>query len=132
VVRGRPQALTRPGTARTDRTSEIEAQPIASRQFVGRVVTWATEQGIRQFLDLGAGLPTHPPLHETAREIMPTRGSAAGSMEHWAGTLRHQDPCGTWTRPLLRTLCATEFLRSRPETSSLPQLKIVSHVAADA
>jgi hypothetical protein len=49
---------------------------MTSRQFVGRVVTWATGQGIPQFLDLGAGLPAHPAVHETAREIMPTRGSA--------------------------------------------------------
>jgi SAM-dependent methyltransferase len=42
-----------------------------NRQFVGRAVTWAAGQGIRQFLDLGAGLPTHPAVHETAREIIP-------------------------------------------------------------
>jgi SAM-dependent methyltransferase len=42
-----------------------------NRQFVGRAVTWAAGQGIRQFLDLGAGLPTHPATHETAREIIP-------------------------------------------------------------
>jgi S-adenosyl methyltransferase len=42
-----------------------------NRRFVGRAVTWAAGQGIRQFLDLGAGLPTHPAVHETAREITP-------------------------------------------------------------
>jgi hypothetical protein len=42
-----------------------------NRQFVGRAVTWAAGQGIRQFLDLGAGLPTYPAVHETAREIIP-------------------------------------------------------------
>jgi O-methyltransferase involved in polyketide biosynthesis len=42
-----------------------------NRQFVGRAVTWAVGQGIRQFLDLGAGLPTRPAVHETAREIIP-------------------------------------------------------------
>jgi hypothetical protein len=42
-----------------------------NRQFVGRAVTWAAGQGIRQYLDLGAGLPTHPAAHETAREIIP-------------------------------------------------------------
>jgi hypothetical protein len=41
-----------------------------NRQFVGRAVTWAAGQGIRQFLDLGAGLPTRPAVHETAREII--------------------------------------------------------------
>jgi O-methyltransferase involved in polyketide biosynthesis len=42
-----------------------------NRQFVGRAVTWAAGRGIRQFLDLGAGLPTHPAIHEAAREIIP-------------------------------------------------------------
>jgi hypothetical protein len=42
-----------------------------NRQFVGRAVAWAARQGIRQFLDLGAGLPTHPAVHEAAREIIP-------------------------------------------------------------
>jgi hypothetical protein len=42
-----------------------------NRRFVGRATIWAAEQGIRQFLDLGAGLPTHPAIHETAREIIP-------------------------------------------------------------
>jgi SAM-dependent methyltransferase len=42
-----------------------------NRQFVGRAVTWAAAQGIRQFLDLGAGLPTHPAVHEAAGEIIP-------------------------------------------------------------
>ena len=41
-----------------------------NRQFVGRAVTWAAGQGIRQFLDLGAGLPTNPAVHEAAREII--------------------------------------------------------------
>jgi hypothetical protein len=42
-----------------------------NRQFVGRAVAWAARQGIGQFLDLGAGLPTHPAVHEAAREIVP-------------------------------------------------------------
>jgi O-methyltransferase involved in polyketide biosynthesis len=42
-----------------------------NRRFVGQVVTWAARQGIRQFLDLGAGLPTHPAVHEIAREVIP-------------------------------------------------------------
>jgi len=42
-----------------------------NRQFVGRAVAWAAGQGIRQFLDLGAGLPTHPAVHEVAGDIIP-------------------------------------------------------------
>ena len=41
-----------------------------NRAFVNRVVTWAAGQGIGQFLDLGAGLPTHPAVHEAARQVI--------------------------------------------------------------
>lgn len=36
----------------------------ANRGFLQRAVRWLTEQGIRQFVDLGAGLPTQNPTHE--------------------------------------------------------------------
>jgi O-methyltransferase involved in polyketide biosynthesis len=43
----------------------------ANRQFVGRAVTWAAREGIAQFIDLGAGLPAPPSVHETARAVLP-------------------------------------------------------------
>jgi O-methyltransferase involved in polyketide biosynthesis len=43
-----------------------------NREFVSRVVTWAARRGIGQFLDLGAGLPTHPAVHEAARQVIPS------------------------------------------------------------
>jgi O-methyltransferase involved in polyketide biosynthesis len=49
----------------------IETVP-ESRRFVERAVSWAAaEQGIRQFIDLGAGLPTAPNTHETAQAASP-------------------------------------------------------------
>lgn len=42
-----------------------------NRAFLTRSVTWAAWQGIRQFLDLGSGLPTIENTHETAREAAP-------------------------------------------------------------
>lgn len=42
-----------------------------NRAFIGRVVTWAARQGIRQFLDLGAGLPASPAVHHTAQIVWP-------------------------------------------------------------
>jgi hypothetical protein len=42
-----------------------------SRQFQRRAVTYAAGRGIRQFIDLGCGLPTAPNTHETARDIQP-------------------------------------------------------------
>jgi SAM-dependent methyltransferase len=40
-----------------------------NRQFLSRAVTWAANQGISQFLDLGCGLPTAPNTHESAQAI---------------------------------------------------------------
>jgi hypothetical protein len=43
-----------------------------NRSFIGRAVRYlAGEAGIRQFLDLGAGLPTRLNVHEMARRIAP-------------------------------------------------------------
>ncbi|WP_174532931.1 SAM-dependent methyltransferase [Micromonospora chalcea] len=43
----------------------------SNRAFLRRVVRWAAEQGIRQFLDIGAGLPTQGNVHEVVRAIRP-------------------------------------------------------------
>ena len=43
-----------------------------NRQFVTRAVTWAAQQGIGQFIDLGAGLPASPAVHATARAVLPS------------------------------------------------------------
>jgi hypothetical protein len=42
-----------------------------SRQFQRRAVAYVAGRGIRQFIDLGCGLPTVPSTHETARAIQP-------------------------------------------------------------
>jgi hypothetical protein len=44
----------------------------ANRAFLGRVVRYLTaEAGIRQFLDLGTGLPTRGNVHQVAQAIAP-------------------------------------------------------------
>ncbi|PXY21427.1 SAM-dependent methyltransferase [Prauserella muralis] len=40
----------------------------ANRAFLGRAVRYAVEQGIRQFVDIGSGLPTQGNVHEVADE----------------------------------------------------------------
>ncbi|BBH68848.1 hypothetical protein ACTI_55330 [Actinoplanes sp. OR16] len=40
----------------------------ANRLFLRRAVRWAVSQGIRQFLDLGSGIPTEQNVHELAPE----------------------------------------------------------------
>jgi len=43
----------------------------ANRQFVTRAVRHVAGEGIRQFIDVGAGLPTAPAVHQTAQEVNP-------------------------------------------------------------
>src|SRR5437868_189884 len=45
----------------------------ASRNFMVRVARYlAAERGIRQYLDVGTGLPTSPNLHEIVQGVDPT------------------------------------------------------------
>jgi hypothetical protein len=53
----------------------IETVP-ESRRFVERAVTWVAGQGITQFIDLGAGLPTAPNTHVTAQTASPAAAVA--------------------------------------------------------
>lgn len=48
------------------------ATALANRTFLTRVVRHLAERGVRQFLDLGSGLPTAGAVHEVAGAIDPT------------------------------------------------------------
>ncbi len=43
----------------------------ANRRFRGRAVTYMAEAGIRQFLDIGTGIPTASNTHEVAQSVAP-------------------------------------------------------------
>jgi S-adenosyl methyltransferase len=42
-----------------------------NRAYLGRAVRWLARQGIDQFIDIGSGLPSVSPVHETARKVRP-------------------------------------------------------------
>jgi hypothetical protein len=42
-----------------------------NRAFLLKAAGWAARQGIGQFIDLGAGLPASPPVHQAARAVLP-------------------------------------------------------------
>jgi hypothetical protein len=42
-----------------------------SREFQRRAVTLVASAGVRQFLDIGCGLPTTPATHEVAQQVQP-------------------------------------------------------------
>jgi hypothetical protein len=51
----------------------VTAMARASRDFLGRSIRFlAGEAGIRQFLDVGTGLPTEDNTHEIAQRVDPT------------------------------------------------------------
>ncbi|MFF5991288.1 SAM-dependent methyltransferase [Prauserella flavalba] len=43
----------------------------SNRAFLGRAVRFAVDQGVRQFVDIGSGLPTQGNVHEVAEEAAP-------------------------------------------------------------
>src|SRR3954467_14906388 len=43
----------------------------ANRAFLGRAVRWLSAHGVRQFLDIGSGIPTLGNVHEVAQEADP-------------------------------------------------------------
>jgi hypothetical protein len=50
----------------------IVAQARADRAFLGRAIRYlAAEEGIRQFLDIGTGLPTADNTHQVAQRVVP-------------------------------------------------------------
>lgn len=55
----------------------LENLPIArktaleNRAFMNRAVRYLAQAGVRQFLDIGTGIPTSPNLHEVAQETAP-------------------------------------------------------------
>lgn len=49
------------------RVPEIGDAAWANRGFLTRATKWCADQGIRQFIDLGAGLPTQNPVHQVVQ-----------------------------------------------------------------
>jgi O-methyltransferase involved in polyketide biosynthesis len=50
---------------------ELRAIARENRAFLNRVVRYLVDAGVRQFLDIGAGLPTQRNVHEVAQQIAP-------------------------------------------------------------
>ncbi|MFE2507842.1 SAM-dependent methyltransferase [Streptomyces naganishii] len=83
----------------------------ANRRFMHRAVRTAAQAGVRQFLDIGTGIPTEPNLHQVAQQVAPEsrvvyadndpivlrhaeallRGSAEGSTQYVHADVREPD-----------------------------------------
>jgi hypothetical protein len=66
--------------SKTDREAAQKALDVAptipevireNRSFLRRSVQWLAEQGIKQFIDVGSGLPTEGSTHEVVRKVSP-------------------------------------------------------------
>jgi O-methyltransferase involved in polyketide biosynthesis len=91
-----------------------------NRAFVTQAVTWAARQGISQFIDLGAGLPASPAVHQTARVVLHSARAAYVDIDPvvlWharallaidqgvtAVSADLRDPAGVLAHPDLRTV----------------------------
>jgi trans-aconitate methyltransferase len=53
------------------RAPELADAAFANRGFHQRAAKWIAEQGIRQFIDLGSGLPTVGNTHQVVRNVQP-------------------------------------------------------------
>ncbi len=49
---------------------DVRAIARANRAFLGRAVRFLAEAGIRQFLDIGSGIPTEGNVHEVAQRVI--------------------------------------------------------------
>jgi hypothetical protein len=49
----------------------VKHSAMANRAFLGRAVRYLAEQGVKQFLDIGTGIPTAGNTHEVAQQIHP-------------------------------------------------------------
>ncbi len=66
------------------RTAELARE---SRQFQARAVTYVAGANIRQFIDVGCGLPTPPNTHQTAQAVRP--GAAVVYVDNDEQVLTH-------------------------------------------
>jgi S-adenosyl methyltransferase len=97
---------------------ELPAMARESRKFLRRVVRYLVGAGIRQFVDVGCGLPTQGYVHETAQAIAPDVRAAYVDIDpivvtHAAALLGGDD----------RTVVIQEDMRHPQRVLSHPKLK---------
>ncbi|MFV2179229.1 SAM-dependent methyltransferase [Actinomadura sp. LOL_016] len=57
------------GAEVNEKVPEIRDVAWSNRGFLQRAVRWVAQQGVRQFVDVGAGLPTQNNTHQVARAV---------------------------------------------------------------
>jgi hypothetical protein len=97
----------------------VRGTVLQNRQFLGRAVRYlATEQGIRQFLDIGTGLPTMNSVHEVTQSVAPE--SRVGYVDNDPVVLTH---ARDMLNGLPTTMIANQDLRDPEAIISDPQIR---------
>jgi O-methyltransferase involved in polyketide biosynthesis len=65
----------------------IADMAVENRQFLSRAATWAANQGIGQFIDLGCGLPTTPNTHQSVQAV--NSGARVAYVDNDTVVIRH-------------------------------------------
>jgi hypothetical protein len=97
-----------------------------NRQFMNRAVRAALDAGIRQFIDLGSGVPTVGNVHEVVRDHLPAGEEAsvvyvdfeAVAAAHARVILEQQDVTG-WSTIVQQDMRHPEAILDDPETRRL-------------
>jgi hypothetical protein len=95
----------------------------ANRAFLRRAVTFVSEQGVDQFLDLGSGIPTVGNVHEVAQDLNPAARVVYVDIDSVAvthsATLLESNPQATVLQADIR---APETILAHPEVQRLLDL----------
>ncbi len=81
------RSTARPSTSVAEVLPEVREVARENRAFLRRAVRYMARQGVRQFIDIGSGLPTAGNTHEIAQEIIP--GARVVYVDHDPVVLAH-------------------------------------------
>ena len=63
---------------------EIRDCAWSNRGFHQRAAKWIAQRGVRQFIDIGSGLPTVGNTHEVVQKVIPVPGLSTLTMTPWS------------------------------------------------
>jgi hypothetical protein len=108
------------GQAVAERNPLVPAMARTNRAFLRRAVAYLTEAGIRQFLDIGSGIPTEGNVHEIAQRIAPDARVAYVDIDQVAVMESLEILDGNDHATAIRAdLCHPEVILDHPQTHAL-------------
>jgi len=92
----------------------------ANRGFHGRAASWMAKRGIRQFLDIGCGLPTQNNTHQTVHKIAHAARVAYVDIDPMIGLLAGELSAGNGTTEVIQAdLCEPDRVLDNPHVRTL-------------